>query len=368
MSNAREGAAAFFTELIDAVRYGDSWSGSVEKQAEAKRNFERQLGAIDEIQGRIAEVFETEKLDSDVAEPLAKAVNDFVSAATQQSRGKVREKQKRTLEGLSAEADSFKLKSVKSLESFLAVTPLPVLDEEIDLDFSGGSYASHANYKCAGQIEYEFLLNTANSVLFKSDIASSAAWKGLRIPVRVSKAWLKKEPVPDYEKLDNYALARARASKNHLSAKLTNQATMASASIVFSRSNTDSFITVEYEDRAGKIDATGEPSLNRHLDLASIKQAMERLLNAMMRLDGDKLKLVKLACADEDILATLNCYGFMQRVVGVYAQSDETARAIRGLDPRTTAGRLKLLGEKGKVISAALGLGAQPVKPKPATP
>jgi hypothetical protein len=356
MTDAAGSANAFFTELVDAVRFAQSLSEYIEKQAETKRSLERQLDALEEIQSRIAALFDAKKLDPEFSGPLAKAVNQFVSAATEQSRAKINEKLKRTVDEFSSEANSLKLKAVKSLESFLAVTPLPVLDEEVGLDLSEGSYAAYADYKCSGEIEYEFLLNTANSTLFKSALSISALWKGTRIPVRLSRVWLKKEPVPDYEKLDNYVLSAARASRNHLSATFTNLETTATSTMVFSRSNNDSFITVEYKDKAGKADVTGEPSLNRHLDLGSLKRTMGRLLDEITELDADKLRLVKLESAGEDILESLACFDFMKQVVGAFVQSGELIKAVRSLDPRMTRDRLSLLGENGQQVASALGL------------
>ncbi len=363
MSDADTGATAFFTELIDAVRYSQSLVESIEKQNGAKRDMERQLDAIEELQTGISALFHASKLDSEYIEPLAKTVNDFVSAAVQQSRARVNERLKKTIEEFSAEVNSLKVKAVKSLESFLAVTPLPILDEEIGLNLSEGSYATYANYKSPGDIEYQFLLNTANSKLFKSELAVATIWKGTRIPVRTGKGWLKKEPVPDYEKLDNYVLSEARASGNHLSAVFTNHETSASATVVFSRSNKDSFVTVEYSEKTGKIDVTGEPSLNRYLDLSTLKQTMGRLLDAIIQLDRDKLRLVRLESAGEDILETLACFDFMQAVVGVFVQSKDMLQAMRELDPRMTTDRLMLLGQKGEAFSSQLGLGTRASKP-----
>ncbi len=273
------------------------------------------------------------------------------------------EKLTKTIDEFSAEVNSMKVKAVKSLESFLAVSPLPILDEEIGLNLSDGSYATYANFKSRGNIEYQFLLNTANSKLFKSELALASVWKGTKIPVRTGKGWLKKEPVPDYEKLDGYVLLQARASGNHLSATFTNRETGAGATVVFSRSSTDSFVTVEYSDKSGKVDVTGEPSLNRYLDLTTLKQTMGRLLDAIIQLDREKLRLVKLGSNGEDILETLACFDFMQAVVGVFAESKEMTQTIRQLDPRVTRDRLVLLGEKGNAVFTALGLGAQASKP-----
>lgn len=355
---ASSSASAPFAELIEAVRYSQSMSEALEKQADARRDMERQLNALEEIRVRVSELFATGKLDPAFVEPLSKTVNGFVSVAVQQARSKINEKLNAVIEGFAAEVSSLRMNAVRSLQSFLAATPLPVLDEEIGLNLADGSYAARASYGCGGGIKYEFLLNTVGSELFKGRLAVSALWKGARLPVRLGKGWLKKEPVPDFEKLDNYVLLDARASKSHLSATFADQGTGARAVVVFSRSSNGSFVTVEYSDEAGSVDVTGEPSLTKYLDMGSLRQTMNRLLDAMMELDGDKLRLVKLESAGDDILESLDCFGFMQQVVSVVAQSEELVQAIRQLDPRTTSDKLKLLGAKGAAVSAALGLGS----------
>jgi len=255
-----------------------------------------------------------------------------------------------------SESRSEELKAKRSLESYLAATPLPVTDEEISLELSDSSYSAKAEYTCPGDIEYEFLLNTASSPHFRGEFTFAGVRKGVKLPVRLGKTWLRREPVPDFEKLDDYALTRARASKNHLEAAFVNHETGSSVDLVFSRSGNDSFATIEYSDEKGRVDVTGEAALSKHLDLQLMKGATGRLLDAILDLRKDKLQLNKLESDGEDVLATLDCLGFMERAVFVLAQSKESMKAMSAVDPKMAIERLKLLGPGGTRMMETLGL------------
>jgi hypothetical protein len=87
-----------------------------------------------------------------------------------------------------------------------------------------------------------------------------------------------------------------------------------------------------------------------------MKGATGRLLDAIIDLRKDKLQLNKLECAGEDVLATLDCLGFMQRVVLVLVQSKDSMKAMSTVDPKMAIERLKLLGPGGTKIMETLGL------------
>jgi hypothetical protein len=356
MSEASNGADLLFTELADAVRYSQNWGRSVKEQNEARTKANEQAEALDGLAMRIAQTFEAVRLDADDSDDLSRKINEFASLAIQQTKEHVKAKLEATLKDMVAESRSEEMKAKRSLESYLAATPLPVTDEEISLELSEGSYSARAQYTCPGDIEYEFLLNTPRSPYFRSEFKFSGVRKGLRLPVRLGKTWLRKDPVPDFEKLDDYALTNARASKSHLDATFVNKETNSTVGIIFSRSGNDSFMTIEYSDDKGKVDVTGEVALSKHLDLLLMKGATGRLLDAIMDLRKDKLQLSKLECASEDILESLDCLGFMQRVVVVVAQSKESMKAVSAVDPKMAIEKLKLLGPGGTKMIETLGL------------
>jgi hypothetical protein len=359
MSEASNGADLLFTELADAVRYSQNWGRSIKEQNETRTSSAEQLKELDDLAALISKAFEGLHLDAEDSEGLSQKINEFAELAIQQTKDRVKAKLKTALEHSMSESRSEELKARKSLESYLAVSPLPVTDEEVALQLADSSYSAKLECRCPGEIEYEFLLNTAGSPNFRGEFTFSGVRKGVRLPVRLGKAWLRKEPVPDFEKLDDYALHNAKASKSHLEATFVNRETSSAVNLFFSRSGSDAFVTIEYSDEKGKVDVTGEAALSKHIDLNMMKGATGRLLDAIMDLRKDKLQLNKLECVGEDILATLDCLGFMQRVVLVLAQSKESMEAVSKVDPKVVMDKMKLLGPGGAKIMETLGLSPQ---------
>jgi hypothetical protein len=350
------GTGLLFTELADAVRYSQNWWRSIKEQNEARTKADEQLEELESLAGRISNTFEDLHLDVEDSVNLSRKITEFATLAINQTKDRVKAKLEATLEDMVSESRSEELKAKRSLESYLAATPLPVTDEEISLELSDSSYSAKGEYTCEGEIEYEFLLNTASSPQFRGELTFAGVRKGVRLPVRLGKTWLRREPVPDYEKLDDYALAKAKASRSHLEATFVNHETQSSIDLVFSRSENDSFVTIEYSDEKSKVDVTGEAALSKHLDLQLMKEGAARLLNAIIDLRKDKLQLSKLECAGEDILESLDVLGFMQRVVVVVAQSKESMKAMSAVDPKMAIERLKLLGPGGNKMIETLGL------------
>jgi hypothetical protein len=359
LSEASKGADLLFTEMADAVRYSQNWGRSTKEQDEAKAGASAQLGELDELASRISKACADLQPDVEDSTGLSRKINEFAALAIQQTKDRVKAKLKATLEDLAAESRSEESKAKRSLESYLAVAPLPVIDEEISLELADSSYSAKAEYRCPGEIEYEFLLNTAGSQHFRGEFTFAGVRKGVKLPVRLGKTWLRKEPVPDFEKLDDYTLSKARASKNHLEAAFVNHETVSTVDLVFSRSGSDSFVTIEYSDDKGRVDVTGEAALSKHLDLGLMKGAAGRLLDAIMDLRKDKLQLNKLESAGEDVLTTLDCAGFMRKAVLVLLQSKESMEAMSKVNPKLAIEKLKLLGPDGTKIIETLGLVAR---------
>ncbi len=356
MSEESTSADLLFTELADAVRYSQNWQRAIDEQKEKRTTAEWQLEELNDLAVRVSKAFGGLHLDAEDAESLSRKVNEFAALAIQQTKDRINAKLKAAMEESESESKSEELKAKRSLESYLAVTPLPVIDEEVSLELSDSSYSAKAEYKCPGEIEYEFLLNTASSPRFRGEFKFSGVRKGVKLPVRLGKTWLRREPVPDYEKLDDYALSKARASKQHLEATFVSHETESVVDIVFSRSANESFVTIEYSDDKDKVDVTGEAALSKHLDLTLMKGAAARLLDAILELKKDKLQLGKLESSGEDVLATLDCLGFMQRAVIVLVKSKESRTAMSKVDPKLAIERLKLLGPGGIKIMETLGL------------
>jgi hypothetical protein len=355
LSEQPRNANLLLTELVDAVRYSQNYERLLKEQTELKTHADKQLQMLDDVAPRISLAFDGLDLDPKEAEGLARKINEFAALAVQQTRDRIKSRLQSELDDSAARLKSEDSKAKKSLESFLAAQPLSVIDEEFSLELANGSYTTLAEYKCAGEIEYEFLLNAAGSPMFRSELTFARVQKGVKLPARLGKAWLKREPVPDFERLDGYGMIKARASKNHLTAVFQNHETSSVVTLVYSRSADESFLTIEYADEKGKVDVTAEAGLSKYLDLPPMKTSTGRILDAIVDLKKEKLQLNKLDSEGKDILATLDCLGFMQHVAVVISQSKESMEALRTIDPKMAIERLKLLGPGAAKMMEILG-------------
>lgn len=132
--------------------------------------------------------------------------------------------------------------------------------------------------------------------------------------------------------------------------------------MVFSRSESDSFVTIEYSNDKEKVDVTGEAGLSKHLDLPMMKGAGGHLLDAILELRNDKRQLSRLESEGEDVLVTLDFMQFMQHIATVLVQDKELMLAVSMVDQKMAVERLKLLGPGGSKIIETLGLDSRRVR------
>ncbi|MEM3186180.1 MAG: hypothetical protein QXQ39_05815 [Conexivisphaerales archaeon] len=356
-----EKAAAFrslLIDLVDAVRHSELKSETEQKRKELEVKYQKKFEALERLKDDINTAFSNlEVLPQEQAEELKKKISSFVELAIDQASADVNTKFKKEDEELKAVAESEKAKTIKSLESFLSVSPLHVIDMAIMLRLVNGTYSASARYQCDGDIEYEFSLNAADSDYFRGEFSLNVIKKKLRIPVRLSKNWLRGEPVPDFEKLEEYTLVNAEAAVNHILTTFKDESTNSMINIVYSRSNSEGFLTLEYEDAKGKVVVTNEPALNKHLDLMTLKSILETIVSSIFDLEQKKMALIKLTMDDKDILDQLDCFSLFERVWKLFVPDHKTAGIIlEELGTDTVRERLKLLGEKADQFATSLGI------------
>jgi hypothetical protein len=343
-------------DLIDSVRFSQNVKDAQAKAKSSEERLERQLDELEVLKTSITDSLSDVKwLDEAYKTELSKNISGFVNAAIEQVRGRLKARLKQDQEDYKNATESERLKAIKSLEAFLASNPLPIVDSVITLKHDEGAYAARARYKTEGGIQYEFSLNSAESKLFQNDFSLNAFGKEIKLPVRLNKTWLRKEPGAGFERLDQYILDKAEVSGNHMVCSFVSRESESTVDIVFSRSDQDSFVTIEYHDAKGRVDVTGEPSLSKHLDLQAVKSSMAQLLSAIGELEHSKLALTRLKMDEQDVLETLDCYGFMLKVIEILKPEFESWKGAP-VDNALLKERLRLLGEKARPVLRALGL------------
>ncbi len=365
------GLSLSFASLVDATRHARNRSELRDKIEETKRRKEKTAQDLDRLCGKFsAEIHAMdEALGKEWTEELSKQVVNFSNAAIQQIREKVEVQARKQMEEYFSLAEEERAKSLKGLETFLSTNLLHFIDRVIAVKLVDGIYHASSRFQCYGEIGYEFLLDSSGSNLFGKELISSGHIKSeIKIPVRIAKSWIKKDPVVDFVRLDQYVLTSAEATDTSLIASYLDSGSDSRIKIVYSRrEGSNSFLTIEYVDGELSVNVSSNPALSSRLDAEAISNNMERIWLGISDLERRKTALVKLTFRDKSILDGLDEVEFFDacwrevvpRVAEAISRSPIDSKVITSpgrIDESEVRERLKPLGPLGEDILHEIGL------------
>lgn len=275
----------------------------------------------------------------------------------------------RDLQAKQEELDSYRAKSVRAIETFLSRDPIDPIESEITVRYVEGGYEARYKCICPKELEYEFMLNSSEIEFLKSRLEGSDLEKGLKLPVRVGKTWVSKEPAIDFERFDTYYMTSATLSESNLFATFTDDETGSEFKFHSSVSEDTAFLEIDYKDSIQAVSLTSQPALNSNLNRESANAMMNQLRNAFKSLRDHKLRLSKLVLRDTDAISNLRAGDVFLTVLEILSPrlKEEASQVLtsdgqnvpEGEKPVTrdfVINRLELLGERAKTVSALLGI------------
>jgi hypothetical protein len=364
-----ESLRELLTNLVDAVRYVQHADETEAKKREIEANVARQLQKIDEFVANLSGELDglVGELETDSVKTAGPKISGFVQMAMEQAKEAISREGSRSVDELSSTVSLEKTKAMKSLEAFLASTPIPVIESVLSVRLVDSVYVAKCRYRCEGEIDYDFSLGTQNSKVFRQEFRLSRAEGPIKVPVRLGRTWSKKEPVPHFERLDRYFLTAAELTDGNLSIDLMSRDLGSRFRIVHSKGRNQDFSSIEFFDERGTVNVLKDPGLNTHLDFELIRSAIDNIKSELASLEKNKITVARLSAAGHDILENLSIFEFLKDVLktmepayrGIIARiSGGEALGAPGalVDLRMLKQRVKLLGPNGKAVSDLLGL------------
>ena len=159
----------------------------------------------------------------------------------------------------------------------------------------------------------EFSYDTKKSRVFSKEFRLSTFERDFRVPISIGKTWLRRDQVPDYERIDQYALVSAESSDSNLIVIFKHLEKDSSLRVVYSKHDSHASLSIVYSDSQRKVDITSTPSLNRFLDSEPLERTMERLWLSIIDLENYKVGLTKLISDDVNLLDKLDCFEFFAK-------------------------------------------------------
>lgn len=299
--------SAFF-DLFDCLIYANRAEDCRKDLESMKAGYTDRKKRVDELQSQLISLLTAYSQEEKSAffQGIKETLMNFISSSLEDFKNKITPGNSDQINAKQEEMNAYMSKSLRSAEIFLSRNYLPVTDSGISLKFVSG--ANDCRYRATSpkELEYEFLLDNSEIEFMKTRIFPSSFQKGIRVPVRLGKSWMSKDPVPDFEKLDEYYISSANLSSGDLFIRLSHEE--AGSEIMIHQTNTDSntFLEVEYQDAMGKISVTSEPALNSNLEREGILVICRQIRNTLKLLEDKKLRLTALSVRGSNLLETRN--------------------------------------------------------------
>ncbi len=360
-----------FTELEESVlnadRVSDCKVEMQDLQSRKELHIKREKRVLDDVRGVLDAYVKEENFDD--FKMYYDSILSYVGSTLDTYEKALSDLLSKDIAKKEEEMEAYRAKSVRSLETFLSRDPMESLETEINVKYLEGGYEARYRSVCQKEVEYEFILNASEVEFLKNRLEGDILVKGLKLPVRFAKAWVSKDPVLDYEKLDDYFMSQASISDNQLFVTFVNEETGSEFKFHSSTSDGAVFLEVDYKDSLQSVSLTTQPALNSNLNREAINELMNHIRTALWYLKDHKLRLVSITLRNVDIISNLKITDLFYTILEILAPkiSSEVAKVIAENEPESPDGdkpltreylasRLALLGERAQTVSAILGV------------
>jgi hypothetical protein len=355
-----------FTSLIDAMRFAYHKEQLQGKIQEMESSSKKGLEDLEALNGKIESLVKglSDEIPQDSLQELSSQISGFSHLAIEQTKAKVEQKDQAQFSEVRSQLDSEVTKTRQSIEAFIATTPFMILDKVLSVKLVDGAYEAKGVYRCSDDLQYEFSYDTKKSRVFSKEFRLSTFEKDFRVPISLGKNWLRRDQVPDYERIDQYALTSAESSETNLIVVFKHLEKESRLKVVYSKHDSHSSLSIVYSDSQRTVDITATPSLNRFLDSEPLEKTMERLWLAIIDLENYKSGLSKLVSEEVNVIDDkLDCFEFFAkswRIIAPRIIQEMKSAGDSQSDDRLTVPfameRIGLLGENADPILEILEL------------
>ncbi len=355
-----------FSSLVDAMKSAQRKEQLEEKILEIQETSRRSLASLEGLNKRITELIRSlaPSVEQQLVTELENQIVSFSMLAVDQTKAKLNEKIKAELDMQQSDLSSERTKTFKSIEAFIATKPFPIRDKTTKVRFVDGAYEARGSYNCTEEIQYEVTFDTKKSRLLGRELKLSMFDRDIKVPVSLGKSWLRKEQVPDYERIDQYFLESAESAENSLILIFRHTEKDAKLKMIYSKINHHSSLSVEYADTQKSVEITSTPGLNKFLDSEPLERAMERIWLSINEVENEMSGLAKLSSDGKDVLEKLDCFPFFAKswkmlspkIAAEIKSNREGPNSEEKLSEAYVRDKLAPLGKEAAIMIETLGI------------
>ena len=260
----------------------------------------------------------------------------------------------------------------KVLETFFIYDPLPIIDKKYTVRIKEIGYSAKVRVECAGGISCLFNIASPENHFWKYHVRARDFIKGIEIPARMKKPFLKKDLVPEIVSLDDFLLCDLEVSDKELEVVFRRRQEIRAEQFRFKMTFNDEFpVEISHAEENGvEQNIIAVPELKDQLNVLRLQELGKKIAGETNNLYIKKQRLETILFEERDVFEENLIYELMQKVAGIFAptlaeikkhspsgeelslksEDEHGTRHEIYLKRSEVSDKLDVIGEKGKKI------------------
>jgi Mg2+ and Co2+ transporter CorA len=235
----------------------------------------------------------------------------------------------------------------KTLESFFIYDPLPIIGTIYTIKAAENGFSARVQVDSEDNISCIFDIASSESPFWKGNVRVRDFVKGVEIPARMKKPFLKKELVPDIVNIDDFLLGDLILSDKELEVVFRKRPDTKAQRFRLKMNLKGEFsVDVSHAEENGvETGINAVPELKNELNILRLQELREKIVEKTNYLYPKKQKLKTILVEDRNVFEENLVYDLMQRVAHIFAP---TVAEIKKRSPSNEELSLKSEDESGK--------------------
>jgi len=270
---------------------------------------------------------------------------EFLKKFIEEGKAKFSDEIFREIEEFEKKVDEADEENRKTLEFFFISDPIPIINKKYTLKVTDEGYSAKVQIDCEDEISSVFEIASSEIPFWDGHVKAYDFVRGVEIPARMKKPFLKKELVPDIVSIDNYLLCDLVLSGKELEVVFRKRLDT-SAERFRLRMDLENFAVEVYhaEENGAEKNIQAIPELKEALNTFRLRELGEKIVEQVSILYPKKQRLEALYLGSKDVLEENLVFELMQEVAELFAP---TVAEIKKRSPSEEELSLKAEDETG---------------------
>ncbi len=308
----------------------------------------------------------------------AEKSKQFLKKFIEEGKTKFSDEIFREIEEFEKKVDEADEENRKTLELFFISDPIPIINKKYTLKAKEEGHSANVQVDCEGEISCVFDIASLDIPFWHSHVKAHDFVRGVEIPARMKKPFLKKELVPDIVSIDNYLLCDLVISGKELEVVFRKRLDTSAERFRLKMNFGDEFAIEVYHAEENEVEKNIQavPELKSALNIFRLRELGEKIVEQTNALYPKKYRLESLYLSGKDVLEENLIFELMQKVAELFAPTvaeikkhspsveelslkaeDETGvRSEIYLKKSTVKEKLSAIREKGNKLLEILGV------------